>query len=132
VGQAYLVRHSLRGPAGESARLRAHKERALNRNQQGTSIGQKMTQRIMVLGLDGATWRLLNPLMRDGTMPHLKEACAAGASSDWQSTVPPFSAQAWVSLMTGRNPAKHGVTDFWGSGRRPRNERFRQRLLDSG
>ena len=75
-----------------------------------------MTQRIMVLGLDGATWRLLNPLMRDGTMPHLKEACAAGASSDWQSTVPPFSAQAWVSLMTGRNPAKHGVTDFWEAG----------------
>jgi predicted AlkP superfamily phosphohydrolase/phosphomutase len=72
-----------------------------------------MTRRIIVLGLDGATWRLLDPFMDDGTMPRLAEACRYGVRASWQSTIPPFSAQAWVSLMTGRNPAKHGVTDFW-------------------
>ncbi|MFQ6001240.1 MAG: alkaline phosphatase family protein, partial [Anaerolineae bacterium] len=30
-----------------------------------------------------------------------------------KSTIPPFSVQAWVSMATGKNPAKHGVTDFW-------------------
>jgi len=75
-----------------------------------------MTQQIIVLGLDGATWRILDPFIRDGTMPRLAEARQAGAWGGWQSTVPPFSAQAWVSLMTGRNPAKHGVTDFWEAG----------------
>ena len=73
-------------------------------------------KRIIVLGLDGATWRILDRFVRDGTMPHLAKARQAGAWGNWRSTVPPFSAQAWVSLMTGRNPAKHGITDFWEAG----------------
>ena len=32
-----------------------------------------MKRRVLVIGLDGATWDILNPLMRDGKMPHLKK-----------------------------------------------------------
>jgi predicted AlkP superfamily phosphohydrolase/phosphomutase len=49
-------------------------------------------------------------------MPHLGALLARGAWGNLRSTTPPFSAQAWVSLATGQNQARHGVVDFWQRG----------------
>jgi len=65
-----------------------------------------------VLGLDGATWDLLNPLMDQGVMPNLQKIVDGGASGILESTVPPYTAPAWVSCLTGVNPGKHGVFGF--------------------
>jgi predicted AlkP superfamily phosphohydrolase/phosphomutase len=66
----------------------------------------------MVIGLDGATFTVLNPLMRQGYLPNLSAMIEKGGHSVLQSTVPPFSASAWASFMTGKNPGKHGLFDF--------------------
>ena len=46
-------------------------------------------------------------------MPNLAALLKDGTWGDLRSTTPPFSAQAWVSLATGKNQARHGIVDFW-------------------
>ena len=75
-----------------------------------------MTQtrrKAIILGLDGATWDVLLPRVDQGEMPNLAGLLERGVWGGLQSTTPPFSAQAWVSLSTGKNQARHGVVDFW-------------------
>ncbi|MBN1661792.1 MAG: alkaline phosphatase family protein [Anaerolineae bacterium] len=71
------------------------------------------TRKVIILGLDGATFDVLLPRVEAGQMPHLGQLLSSGASGTLQSTIPPFSAQAWVSMATGKNQARHGVVDFW-------------------
>ena len=63
----------------------------------------------MVIGLDGATFRVLDPLMKAGFMPNLEEAMGKGARGELLSTVPPVTALAWPSFFTGKNAGKHGL-----------------------
>ena len=69
-------------------------------------------KKVFVLGLDGATWDLLNPLMDQGMMPNLQKIVESGASGILKSTIPPYTAPAWVSCVTGVNPGKHGIFGF--------------------
>jgi predicted AlkP superfamily phosphohydrolase/phosphomutase len=75
--------------------------------------------RLLVVGLDGATWDLIKPWAQAGKLPFLARLMAEGTSLDLNSTVLPISPPAWASFMTGKNPGKHGVFDFtgrdWGS-----------------
>jgi len=71
-----------------------------------------MTDKVLVIGLDGADWRILRPYIEDGLMPNLGHLVESGVSGVLRSTVPTNSAVAWSTFMTGRNPGKHGVYDF--------------------
>jgi predicted AlkP superfamily phosphohydrolase/phosphomutase len=77
------------------------------------SESKQLGKKAVVLGLDGATFDVLNPRVADGQMPNLAALLEEGVWGPLQSTVPPFSAQAWVSMATGKNQARHGVVDFW-------------------
>jgi predicted AlkP superfamily phosphohydrolase/phosphomutase len=68
--------------------------------------------RVMILGLDGATWDLLLPMIEQGKMRNLQRAMDMGSWGVLESTLPPLSPVAWTSLVTGKNPGKHGVLDF--------------------
>jgi predicted AlkP superfamily phosphohydrolase/phosphomutase len=69
----------------------------------------------IVLGMDGATLDVLLPRAtgQGAQMRHLADLLARGAWGAMLSTTPPFSAQAWASMITGKNPGRHGVVDFW-------------------
>ena len=69
-------------------------------------------QKLLVIGLDGATFTVLNPLMKKGYLPNISSMIETGTYGVLQSTMPPYSAQAWASFMTGKNPGKHGLFDF--------------------
>jgi predicted AlkP superfamily phosphohydrolase/phosphomutase len=69
-------------------------------------------RKTLIIGLDGATFTVLKPWMEDGTLPNLKRVAEAGVSAPLGSTVPPVTAPAWISFMTGKDPAHHGVFDF--------------------
>ena len=45
-------------------------------------------------------------------MPNLLSLKHQGVSGDLESVVPPVTASAWTSFMTGKNPGKHGIFDF--------------------
>lgn len=69
-------------------------------------------KRVLVIGLDGATWDVLNPLLSDGKMPHLKKLLDRSARGVLMSSIPPVTAAAWTCFSTGKNPGKHGLVDF--------------------
>jgi predicted AlkP superfamily phosphohydrolase/phosphomutase len=72
----------------------------------------KIRNRVVLIGLDGATFSVLDPLMQEGVMPFLKEFAAQGVRGVLHSTVHPLTPPAWTSLMTGRTPGNHGIFDF--------------------
>ncbi len=72
-----------------------------------------MADRVLVIGLDGATWTALDPLMGEGRMPALAALTERGFKAALESTVPPVTAPAWSSFITGCNPGQHGIYQFY-------------------
>ena len=66
----------------------------------------------LVLALDGATFRVIEPLVASGQLPHLARWIRDGASTPLPSTTPPVTFPAWSSFMTGLEPGDHGIFDF--------------------
>jgi predicted AlkP superfamily phosphohydrolase/phosphomutase len=66
----------------------------------------------IVLGLDGATWTVLEELVDNRRMPELASVIEGGVSGTLESTFPPITAPAWLSMATGQNPGKTGVFYF--------------------
>jgi predicted AlkP superfamily phosphohydrolase/phosphomutase len=71
-----------------------------------------MKKRVLVIGLDGATPDLLFPWAKEGKLPNIAELINNGVSGNLRSTIPPMTAPAWTSFMTGKNPGKHGLYHF--------------------
>lgn len=71
-----------------------------------------MNKRILMIGLDGATFDVIDPLIEEGWMPNLAKLITKGASGRILSTIPPISGPAWVSLATGRKPETTSIYDF--------------------
>jgi predicted AlkP superfamily phosphohydrolase/phosphomutase len=74
----------------------------------------KNRQRVLVVGLDGATLDLIESWANAGILPTLKRLMDEGVWGRLRSTLPPITGPAWTSLATGTNPGKHGVYDFLG------------------
>jgi len=74
--------------------------------------------KVMVLGVDGATLDLILPWAEAGLLPTFARLMRQGSWGVLRSVVPPVSPTAWSSFLTGTNPGRHGVYDF--IGRRPR------------
>src|SRR3954462_14187401 len=79
--------------------------------------------KLLVLGLDGATWDLLEPLASEGVLPNLARLRDRGAHGTLNSVFPPLSPVAWTGVMTGKNSGKHGVFEFLEFGHDPRHGR---------
>ena len=75
--------------------------------------------KVLVLGLDGATWDILNPLISEGHLPNLARLRETGAAGSLDSIFPPLSPVAWTGVMTGKNSGKHGVFEFLEYGHDP-------------
>ena len=82
-----------------------------------------MSKKVLFIGLDGSTFDVLDPLMRQGLMPRLQRFISEGVRSPLETTIPPITPTAWVSFATGVNPGKHGIFEFLirrkGSGKLP-------------
>jgi predicted AlkP superfamily phosphohydrolase/phosphomutase len=72
----------------------------------------KTKKKVLVIGLDGATPELLFPLAKEGKLPNLAKLLNNGVSGNLKSTLPPQTATAWSSFLTGTNPGKHGLFHF--------------------
>ncbi|HTQ67175.1 MAG TPA: alkaline phosphatase family protein [Solirubrobacteraceae bacterium] len=67
----------------------------------------------VLIGLDGATFDVLDPYMEAGVMPHLAELSARGTRAVLRSIMPPLTPPAWTSMVTGKHPGQHGIFDFF-------------------
>jgi predicted AlkP superfamily phosphohydrolase/phosphomutase len=86
-----------------------------------------MKDRVIMVGLDGATWRLLRPWALEGELPNLKRIVEGGAVGTLRSTYPPLTPTGWTSAATGKNPGKHNVYSFF----RPMRASYRRHILNS-
>jgi len=76
-------------------------------------------QKVIVIGLDGATFDIIDPLIKKGRLPTLAKLIQRGARASLTSTIMPNSYPAWTSCITGVNPGKHSI--FWAMVRRKNN-----------
>jgi predicted AlkP superfamily phosphohydrolase/phosphomutase len=68
--------------------------------------------KLLIIGLDSATFDIINPLIERGKLPHLARLMREGIYGELLSTVPPLSPAAWSSFATGMNIGKHGIYSF--------------------
>lgn len=69
-------------------------------------------RRVLVLGLDGGTFDLLDPLMKAGALPFLSSLAQKGLRAPLASVYPPKTIPAWYSFATGLDPGTLGIFGF--------------------
>ncbi len=69
--------------------------------------------KLLIIGLDGATFDLLKPWATGGALPTFARWLRAGAHGRLRS-LPNDTAPAWAICATGLNPGKHGVFHEFG------------------
>jgi len=76
------------------------------------TLNDSQSFRVLVIGLDGATYDLIRPWASQGKLPTFARLMAEGASGDLQSVIPPLTMPAWSSFLTGMLPGHHGIYSF--------------------
>ncbi len=80
-----------------------------------------LAERVVLIGLDGANWEVLDLLMEDDRVPLLESLVAAGSSAVLWSEEPTSTPAIWTTIFTGRGREAHGIEGFTardaGSGR---------------
>jgi predicted AlkP superfamily phosphohydrolase/phosphomutase len=76
------------------------------------SGGEEKTGPVVLIGLDGADWNIMNPLLEEGKLPHLKRLIDGGSSGVLRSFRPTKSPVVWTSIATGKSMVKHGIVDW--------------------
>lgn len=70
------------------------------------------SERVLVLGFDGADYRTTARMIEEGELPNLAKLAASGTFAPLRSTNPAESAAGWAAINTGRNPVENGVPSF--------------------
>jgi hypothetical protein len=76
------------------------------------------TRPVLVIGVSGATWDVVEPLLESGRLPHLARLRARGVSGVLRSVLVAgdehFRPQpAWATAATGCLPERHGITRYF-------------------
>lgn len=69
-------------------------------------------KRVIVIGMDGLSWSVIDALLADGRLPSFRQALSSGAAAILRSTTPPLTPAAWSTLFSGLPPSEHRVFDF--------------------
>jgi len=68
--------------------------------------------RVVVFGIDGAAWPLLDAGIARGELPAFAALAARGVTAEMETVEPVISPTVWTSIATGRSPDAHGIGDF--------------------
>jgi hypothetical protein len=68
--------------------------------------------RVVVIGWDGGTWDLLDPLLAEGRMPSLARLAEGSHRAKLRTLDTMLSPQIWSTMATGVRPEVHGMLDF--------------------
>ena len=69
-------------------------------------------KKVVILGLDGGTFSVIKPLVKQGLLPNFEKVLKNGVHGILKSTIPFLTVPAWPSFYTGMNPGKHGIFHF--------------------
>src|SRR5262245_55319937 len=68
--------------------------------------------RVVLIGIDAATWDVIRPLMEAGELPSFRSLVDRGWSGVLRSMEPMVSPALWTTIASGHVPAEHGITGF--------------------
>jgi len=68
--------------------------------------------RLLVIGLDGATWKIIDQLAARGELPNLQKLMQSGAGGIMHSEIPMISPALWTTFATGVSRRVHGIDNF--------------------
>jgi type I phosphodiesterase/nucleotide pyrophosphatase len=68
--------------------------------------------RVVLLGFDGVSPNLLEPLLAEGRLPAIRKLMDGGVYGHLQSFHPCKSGVLWTSIATGKTMLKHGILDW--------------------
>lgn len=71
--------------------------------------------KVFLVGVDGATWKVINPMLERGELPNLKHLIDTGAYGKLTTDIAE-SPVSWTSIITGKGRDKHGVNEALGEG----------------
>src|SRR5262245_20877224 len=66
-------------------------------------------RRVALVAVDGATWKILSPMMEQGKLPHLEGLYRRGSAGLLRSVEPMLPAALWTTVATGVSRATHGI-----------------------
>ena len=69
-------------------------------------------QKLVILGLDGVSWSLMERLIREGALPNLDRLIKTSRAGAMNSALPEISPVAWTTFFTARPPGEHGIFGF--------------------
>ena len=69
-----------------------------------------MKPKLFIIGIDSATWILLDKWIKEKKLPNFAKLVKTGLSANLESTVPPLTPVAWSSFYTGLNPGRHQLS----------------------
>lgn len=73
---------------------------------------RKSSNKICVIGIDGATWNVILPMINSGKLPNLSKLMDNGTYGNLRSLDILMSPVIWTSIATGKEPDKHGIHGF--------------------
>jgi predicted AlkP superfamily phosphohydrolase/phosphomutase len=69
--------------------------------------------KVLLIGLDGAEWDLIHPMIEAGELPNLARLIDQGVHGKLRSIEPLAKSPAiWTTIATGRTPDEHGIHTF--------------------
>ena len=68
--------------------------------------------RVLLIGIDGAGWDEMLPLLAAGELPHLDALAQSGFSARLTTMAPALSPVIWTTIATGKSPRQHGIRGF--------------------
>lgn len=77
-----------------------------------STLEPSTTRPLLVIGLDGASFRWLKPFAEQGLMPNVARLLRTGVHAPLHSTMPPLTPPGWATCLTGVSPRVHGLWDF--------------------
>jgi predicted AlkP superfamily phosphohydrolase/phosphomutase len=92
-----------------------------------SSLRWQPRQKVILLGIDGATWDVLEPAINANMLPnfaHLRANASYGNLMSEIAVNQPFANSAslgmrtpviWETIVTGKSPREHGIWDFYSS-----------------
>ncbi len=75
-----------------------------------------LSNKVLVLGVDGLDPKLTNKYIEEGIMPNTKKLIELGASREDLKMIggqPTVTPPMWTTLATGTNPCTHGITEYY-------------------
>jgi hypothetical protein len=85
--------------------------------------------RVLIVGIDGATFSVIDALLAEGALPTFARLIENGARAPLRSQAPTISVSVWNTIATGRTAEDHGITNF--RARNPETGKLTERLVSS-